>query len=226
MVRVVAVSSEALVYHERKLHEKADYVIDPAGDIALVIRSGHTIEHTGQTVIRFTEIRASTAVLKRNSLYFSAMLHSGRFREGHVLAATQAQGRMARIDLGEGDGDGILLLCQILHDEPPWAFLEIWRETAPLKLGKLARTADYYQCLDGVAQVASSWLREYLKEQYIPDESMGYLLLAAWMFKDADHFKSMTMSLVLDSSTPLNEYERLIPQEEGVQIPPIVFGET
>lgn len=160
-------------------------VIDPNGDLILVIGTSKTIS-----------LRVQSKILSLASKVFLTMF-SLPFKEGTGLASSVEP---YSVSLPEDDPDAMTILCKLLH----FQFSSFTQTPSSTQLRELASAAHKYDCVAAISVMTTKWLSDtqfhmdvdgdvYDNRGGFPDED---LLEASYLLKNHESFKVVTKQAV------------------------------
>jgi hypothetical protein len=138
-----------------------------------------------------TSFRVSSKVLKLASPVFVRML-SPSFKEGQELL----QADRVEIDLEDDDAPSMSLILDVLHYKADREFHILDAEALAL----LAIHCDKYDCARALGPWISTWFDKMVRSSQ-SGVDLGYQLLAAYMFNDANKFLEISKA-ALEEMTP------------------------
>jgi hypothetical protein len=157
------------------------FLIDPDGDVLLEV-SG---------LAEKSRLRVSSSILSLASSVFKKMFQSG-FKEGHGLSSTNPRS----IPLPEDDGEGVTVVCNILHHRVDDVPLDIATDC----LISIATICDKYELARVIAPWSSIWLRRQT-ETAVGDD-LNRLLSAAYVLDIPDAFSSISWKMLYSHTGP------------------------
>jgi hypothetical protein len=153
--------------------------LDSSGDAVLAV-GGPDIHRTVRFLI-------STKVLSLASPVFAKMF-GPNFQEGHKIRC----GERIQVELEEDDSLAMEVILKALHYHKP--------NQCPVDAERLASIAvhcDKYDCTGALSSWISYWLNNLTPITRRP-EDLGFLLLAAYNFDDAEQFKEISARALRD----------------------------
>ena len=152
------------------------HAIAPSGDIILVVGGGKT------------ELRVHSVCMRTASKVFDAML-GPRFLEGQTSNGDSPK----KISLPDDNAAAMTTICSVIHHRNDLA-----PEVSALGgLDDIALAADKYDCVLALKYAMFQWL-DY--KEPVTFQSLGRLLIAAYVFNNPDAFRRVTRRLITDFS--------------------------
>ena len=152
------------------------HAIAPTGDIILVVGRGKT------------ELRVHSVCMRTASEVFDAML-GPRFLEGQTSNGDSPK----KISLPDDNAAAMTTICNVIHHRNDLA-----PEVSALGgLDEIALAADKYDCVLALKYAMFQWL-DY--KEPVTFQSLGRLLIAAYVFNNPDAFRRVTRRLITDFS--------------------------
>lgn len=172
--------------------ETSEVVIDPDGDVVLVLKND-------------IELQVSSKALSLASTVFKAMF-GPQFQEGQDLSASSPK----RISLPDDDGAAMTTLCNILHHQTD-RVTDSPNSPALVGIGILC---DKYDCSKALKPWARTWLGYYQSVFY--SAGMNELLSPFYAFGDPQSFEWISKMTVYWTKGFLNKPETAFSLPDGV----------